>query len=292
MQAKDGGICRIKLPCGRLEAEQAERIAHASLQHAGGVIEATNRGNLQIRGIRAGNEDALFGELLDAGLGPSTPGADDVRNLMVSPAAGVDPQALVDISPLAAELLATLENTPRLHAMSPKFALLLDGGERLAMLEHPHDIWLSALPLEEGVGYAFGLAGCPPVRVEDAPALGIVPGAQAHALIIALLDLFLELATPEQTRMRHLLENHAPADLLQRLQERLGDVLLPAGEWRRAPAQGNAHLGVHAQRQPGLVHIGAATVLGRLAAEQLLGLADLARPVSYTHLTLPTILLV
>jgi len=96
-------------------------------------------------------------------------------------------------------------------------------------------------------------------------------------LIIALLDLFLELATPEQTRMRHLLENHAPADLLQRLQERLGDVLLPAGEWRRAPAQGNAHLGVHAQRQPGLVHIGAATVLGRLAAEQLLGLADLAR---------------
>ena len=77
MQAKDGGICRIKLPCGRLEAEQAERIAHASLQHAGGVIEATNRGNLQIRGIRAGNEDALFGELLDAGLGPSTPGADD-----------------------------------------------------------------------------------------------------------------------------------------------------------------------------------------------------------------------
>jgi len=277
VQAKDGGICRIKLPCGRLDVDQSERIARAALQHAGGVIEATNRGNLQIRGIRAGNEDALIGELLDAGLGPSTPGADDVRNLMVSPAAGVDPQALVDISPLAAELLATLENTPRLHALSPKFALLLDGGERLAMLEHPHDIWLCALPLEEGVGYAFGLAGCPPVSANDAPALAIVPATQAHALIIALLDLFLELAKPEQTRMRHLLENHSPADLLQRLQERLGDALLPTGDWRRAPAQDNAHLGVHAQRQPGLVHIGAATVLGRLAAEQLLGLADLAR---------------
>lgn len=241
------------------------------------MIEATNRGNLQIRGIRAGSEDALITELLDAGLGPRSPGADDVRNLMVSPAAGVDTEALVDISPLAAQLLTTLENTPRLHTLSPKFALLLDGGERLAMLEHPHDIWLSALPVEDGIGYAFGLAGCPPVSAGDAPALAVVPQALAHKLVIALLDLFLELATPEQTRMRHLLENHSPADLLQRLQERLGDALLPAGEWRRAPAQGNAHLGVHAQRQPGLVHIGAATVLGRLAAEQLLDLADLAR---------------
>lgn len=275
MQAKDGGICRIKLPCGRLAAEQAERIAHASQQHAGGVIEATNRGNLQIRGIHAGREDALIGELLDAGLGPSTPGADDVRNLMVSPAAGLDPQALVDISPLATELLATLENTPRLHALSPKFALLLDGGERLAMLEHPHDIWLSALPLDDGIGYAFGLAGCPPLQAEDAPALGIVPADQAHKLIIALLDLFLELATPGQTRMRHLLETHAPSELLQRLQARLGNALLPAGEWRRAPAQAKAHLGAHAQRQSGLVHIGAATVLGRLTAEQLHGLAEL-----------------
>ncbi|MBD9398658.1 precorrin-3B synthase [Pseudomonas sp. PDM11] len=277
VQAKDGGICRIKLPCGRLEAEQAERIAWAAQRHAGGVIEATNRGNLQIRGIRAGCEDALISELLDAGLGPRSPAADDVRNLMVSPAAGLDPQALVDISPLAAQLLATLESTPRLHALSPKFALLLDGGERLAMLEHPHDIWLSALPLDDGIGYAFGLAGCPPLQAEDAPALGIVPADQAHKLIIALLDLFLELATPEQTRMRHLLENHAPAELLQRLQARLGNALLSAGEWRRAPAQTNTHLGVHAQRQPGLVHIGAATVLGRLSAEQLLGLAELAR---------------
>lgn len=277
MQAKDGGICRIKLPCGRLEADQAECITRAAQRHAGGVIEATNRGNLQIRGIQAGSEDALISELLDAGLCPRLPGADDVRNLMVSPAAGVDPQALVDISPLAAELLATLENTPRLHALSPKFALLLDGGERLAMLEHPHDIWLSALPLKDGIGYAFGLAGCPPISANEAPALAIVPVAQAHGLIIALLDLFLELATPEQTRMRHLLENHSPADLLQRLQARLDNALLPAGDWRRAPAQANAHLGLHAQRQPGLVHIGAAAVLGRLDTRQLLGLADLAR---------------
>ncbi|TBU81527.1 precorrin-3B synthase [Pseudomonas daroniae] len=277
VQAKDGGICRIKLACGRLDATQAERIAQAAQRHAGGVLEATNRANLQIRGIHAGSEGVLIGELLAAGLGPSSPGADDVRNLMVSPAAGLDPAALVDVSALAARLLTTLENTPRLHALSPKFALLLDGGERLAMLEHPHDIWLSALPLDGQIGYAFGLAGCPPQAPGDAPALAVVPEAHAHDLLLALLDLFLELASPEQTRMRHLLVNHPAAELLQRLGERLGDVLLSADQWRRSPAEPQAHIGIGAQRQPGLVYIGGVPPLGRIDAEQLLGLAALAR---------------
>ncbi|SDH26530.1 precorrin-3B synthase [Pseudomonas flavescens] len=277
MQAKDGGICRIKLACGRLDASQAERIARAAQRHAGGVIEATNRANLQIRGIHAGREDALIGELLAAGLGPRSPAADDVRNLMVSPSAGLDPAALVDVSPLATRLLTTLENTPRLHALSPKFALLLDGGERLAMLEHPHDIWLSALPLDGGIGYAFGLAGCPPQAPGDAPALALVPGAHAHGLLLALLELFLELATPEQTRMRHLLVSHPATELRQRLGERLGDVLLNANDWRRRPAEPQAHIGIGCQLQPGLVQVGGVPALGRLDAEQLLGLAALAR---------------
>lgn len=286
MQAKDGGICRIKLAGGRLDATQAERIADAAQRHAGGVIEATNRANLQIRGIRAGSEEALVGELLAAGLGPSSPGADDVRNLMISPAAGLDPMALVDVSPLAARLLDTLENTPRLHALSAKFAVLLDGGERLAMLEHPHDIWLSALQLDGQIGYAFGLAGCPPQPPGDAPALAVVPEAHAHELLLALLDLFLELATPEQTRMRHLLLTHPAAELLQRLNERLGDVLLSADAWRRRPADAQAPIGIGAQRQPGRVHVGGVPPLGRLNAEQLLGLAALARRLGDSSLRL------
>ena len=275
MPAKDGGICRIKLPCGRLSSEQAERIGIAAQRHAGGVIEATNRANLQIRGIRAGAEQALIAELLAAGLGPRSPGADDVRNLMVSPAAGVDRAALSDVRPLAAQILETLEGNPPLHALSPKFALLLDGGEHLAMLEHPHDIWLSAVRRDKGIGYAFGLAGCPPLTADDAPALAIVDAAQAHDLIIALLELFLELATPEQTRMRHLLANHTAADLLQRLQARFD--LRPAGAWRRSLPAAQRRFGVVPQRQAGRVHVGAAAPLGRLTAEQLLGLAELAR---------------
>jgi precorrin-3B synthase len=91
--ARDGGICRIKLPGGLLLADQAEAVADAAERFAGGVIEATNRGNLQIRGI--GNDHrGLVEYLLAAGLGPREAAGDDVRNLMLSPLAGLDRHAV------------------------------------------------------------------------------------------------------------------------------------------------------------------------------------------------------
>lgn len=277
--ARDGGICRIKLPGGRLSARQARAIAAAAGDCADGVLDVTNRANLQIRGVRAGCEDALIERLLAAGLGAASAGGDDVRNLMLSPAAGHDPQALLDTRPLAAALLARLEREPRWHALSPKFAVQLDGGEALAMLDHPHDLWLSALPGEDGPRYAFGLAGCPPQRAGDEPALASIPAAQAGELVFALLALFLDRAGAEQTRMRHLLQNlPAPAvlDALRARQPALAlrrDVALLA--WRRAQAEPQRRFGVQAQRQAGLCQVGAQTVLGRLDARQLQALAAL-----------------
>jgi sulfite reductase beta subunit-like hemoprotein len=95
VQALDGGICRIKLNGGSISGDQADAVADAAEQFAGGVIEATNRANLQIRGIGE-QSAALIERLLAAGLGPKHPASDDVRNLMLSPAAGIDRQMRVD----------------------------------------------------------------------------------------------------------------------------------------------------------------------------------------------------
>ncbi|MCF5292678.1 precorrin-3B synthase, partial [Pseudomonas syringae] len=132
--ALDGGICRIKLAGGVISSVQAMAVAEAARTYAQGIIEATNRANLQIRGIGA-DHDGLIGALMAAGLGPANPASDDVRNLMLSPTAGLDPQMLFDARPLAAQILDALEHHPRFHELSPKFALSLDAGEALVMLE-------------------------------------------------------------------------------------------------------------------------------------------------------------
>ena len=263
VQALDGGICRIKLAGGSITAAQANAVADAAQAYAGGVIEATNRANLQIRGIGA-EQDALIAMLLAAGLGPNNAAGDDVRNLMLSPSAGIDPQMLFDTRPLAGQVLATLENHPRFHALSAKFAVQLDGGEALAMLEHHHDLWLSAFVRNGQTLLAFGLAGCPGL---DAP-LAAVRLDQGHALVVAVLDAFLELATPEQTRMRHL-----PVD---NMLGRLSLPLLPIEGFKRPPSGALLHLGTYPQEQKNQFYVAAVAPLGRLDSMMLKGAAQLA----------------
>lgn len=287
--SRDGGICRIKLPCGQLDASAARAIALASERHADGVLEATNRANLQIRGVHAGAESALSRELLTAGLGPRELASDDVRNLLVSPALGLDARSAVDAGALARQLLDLLECTPRFHNLSPKFGIQLDAGEALAMLEHPNDLWLSAMSDDAAPLFAFGLAGCPPQHETDRPALAAVSAEQVPLLVETLLHLFLDLAGDGQTRMRHLREMLRDEVLLERLQQRLPFQLQlgPAVDnWRRPAPRAFGHLGIQPQRQPERTMVGAGFVLGRLDSTTLFGLADLAERFSDGQLRL------
>lgn len=282
VQARDGGICRIKLPGGVLGSGQARAIADAAKHCASGVLELTNRSNLQIRGIRPDRHDELIERLLAAQLGPRNSDADDVRNLLLSPAAGLDPHAVLDTRPLAAALLQLLRDTPRLHALSPKFSIQLDGGEALAMLEHPHDIWLSAIPAQP-TRLAFGLAGCP-----GDPPLGAIDVEHAPLLIERLLGLFLETASAEHSRMRQLLADVPAGQLLGALRVRLPFTLHPPpANWQRQPAAPRAPIGTYPQRQTGLSMIVAGAVLGRIDAAQLSTLATLVEQHGDTtlHLT-------
>ncbi|CAE6728465.1 hypothetical protein R69658_01701 [Paraburkholderia aspalathi] len=299
-----------------MSAAQAAVIADVSERHAAGVVELTNRANLQVRGVRSGHEAALIAALVDAGLGPIPTGgavdasgvlvatsADDVRNLMVSPTAGRDPFALFDTRPLCVELLTLLQSEARFAALSPKFALLLDGGERLARLDHPHDVWLAATQAEDGVRFVFGLAGCPPALANadafphvgrtsshspvDQPhpnyagALAAVLPSQVTDLVRALLHTFLDLAAPDDTRMRHLLAAHSIDAVLQHAQTYVDFSLsrdTSLANWQRpTPADATLRLGAQAQRVVGMMHVGGQPPVGRLDAATLRGLATLSQ---------------
>lgn len=268
VQALDGGICRIKLDGGSIQADQADAVALAAERFAGGVIEATNRANLQIRGIGP-QHDALIEPLLNAGLGPRKLAGDDVRNLMLSPTAGIDRQMLLDTRPLAARILFTLQTHERFHELSAKFAVQLDGGEGLAMLEHHHDLWLSALVRNGEPWLAFGLAGTPLDKPDGAVRL-----AQGHDLVVAVLELFLDLARPDQTRMRHVLAEIPRDEFLVQLARRVA--LQPPPDWRRGESIDGLHIGIHSQHDD-RVYVGAAAPLGRLDAVMLRAAAQLAR---------------
>ena len=277
--ARDGGICRVKLPLGELSAEQARAVAAAALRFGSGVVEATNRANLQLRGIPPENEAALIAALLAAGLGAAPPGADDIRNVMVSPTAGIDALEEMDVRPLARDLLARLQADETCHALSAKFSFLVDGGEGIAAVDHPHDVWLASMA--GGAMMALGFAGCPPLQGEVWGAAAAVRPEHAVTAVLAAVSLFQEEAARDAaiTRLRQLPARLPAEAFLDRLAGRLGALLHRDGgftAWRRRTPLPMGHVGVGMQRQKGLAFVGAQAPLARLTSRMLAGIAALA----------------
>jgi precorrin-3B synthase len=279
VRARDGGICRLKLALGHLSGAQARTIAAAARQFGNGAIDVTNRANLQLRGLAPAAELALIDALLDAGLGPTAPAADDIRNVMVSPTAGIDRDQEWDVRPLARALLARLENDTGFRALSPKFSILVDGGEGVAALDRRHDIWLAAMP--GGETMALGFAGTPPLSDRDEAAFAMCRIDDAIDVVAAAIEVFLAETgdAHDTTRMRHLFARRPAAAFHDRLSARLGARItrgIAVESWRRRASISRTLLGVQRQRQDGLCFVGAMPPLGRLAPAMLVALADAA----------------
>jgi precorrin-3B synthase len=266
--ARDGGICRLRLAFGHVSAPAARAIAGIAKRHTNGVIDITNRANLQLRGVAQDSEAALIAELVASGLGPSRPEADGARNVLVSPTAGIDPVQYFDALPVAAAIDAFLQSDGIADRMNPKFGVSLDAGESLVAIDHPNDIWLATM----GDGkVALGIAGTVEQAARGTPYL-VFAEADAAKAVNAAIELFLELAgtDPEIRRYRDLLKTASRDEILARLGGELRrDV------WVRTMSRARSHVGIHLQRD-GKWFLGAVPPLGRLSSTMLEDLAALA----------------
>ncbi len=266
--ARDGGICRLRLAFGHLAVPAARAIAGIARRHTNGVIDITNRANLQLRGVAPASEAALIGELVAAGLGPSRPEADGSRNMFVSPTAGIDPAQAFDALPVAAAIDAFLQSDGIAERLNPKFGVSLDAGESLAAIDHPNDIWLAAM----GDGnVALGIAGSVEQAARGIPYL-VFAEADAAKAVNAAISRFLELAgaDPEIRRYRDLLKTASRDEVLSRLGGELRREI-----WVRPALRPMGHVGIHPQRG-GKRFLGAVPPLGRLSPAMLEDLASLA----------------
>lgn len=127
MASGDGLIVRLKPSGGALSAAAASRIASMALRYGSGAIDVTQRANLQLRGIRETAIAPLTDELNALDLIDATPEAEAVRNVVLSPLAGIDP-ACKDGTAIAHALETELGQDATLHALPAKFGFVIDGG--------------------------------------------------------------------------------------------------------------------------------------------------------------------
>jgi len=278
--AKDGGICRVRVPLGRLSSAQIRAIATTAQDYGSGILEFTNRANIQIRGMPLGEEPVLLSGLAAAGLAPAERWADDTRNVLVNPSAGFDASEMLDVRPIAQSLLDVLTGDVAHAALSPKFSVQIDGGGAISVADHAHDIWLLAVDIK-GRGPMFKIGLASPIDYEAANGARFCAPNEAADLVAVLIAEFINSGVRRHgvSRMRDLLRLIDAAEIWRRIELGIGRPLEQMPNARvntHAVPTMRAPLGAIAQSDTSRRAIGAMPPLGRTGVEAFKTVADAA----------------
>jgi ferredoxin-nitrite reductase len=282
--AQNAFMCRLRIPGGILTAHQFRGIAAIADDLAGGYADITTRANLQLREIPAANPPEMLFRLSEIGLTSRGSGADNVRNITGSPTAGIDKQELIDTRPHARAVHHFILYHRELYGLPRKFNIAFDGGGHVAVLEDTNDIAFSAVRLkgDDAVYYRLGLGGITGHR-DFARETGVVVAPQdATKLCNAILRVYIahgDRTDRTKARLKYLLDAWGVEKFLAAVEAELGSKLMrvEADAILPRPAQDkHGHIGVHAQKQPGLNYVGVVCPVGRLSTERMRALADIA----------------
>jgi ferredoxin-nitrite reductase len=287
--AQSSYMCRLRIPNGILKHWQFAGVADLAERYGGGYAHVTTRANLQIREVEPKNAVAVVEAIQDLGLSSRGAGADNIRNVTGTPTAGIDPQELIDTRAYAREWHFHILNERTLYGLPRKFNVAFDGAGVIPVLEDTNDIGFQAVEVADGFGVAPGvwfrlaLGGITGHRDFARDTGVIVKPEEATKVADAVVRLFIEhgdRTNRNKARLKYVLDAWGFDKFLAAMEEKLGrklDRAPPEAIARRPSFDRTAHIGVHAQKQPGLNWIGVVLAVGRLTSDQMRGLATIAR---------------
>ncbi|VTZ27640.1 Precorrin-3B synthase [Methylocella tundrae] len=185
MLAKDGFLLRFRISGGIVGAATMRAIANASRSCGNRLIDLSARGNLQLRGVSQATLAALTERLSELGLIDEDPAAEAIRNVMVSPLAGLG--AAIDVGPIGKALEAALVAAVDLHRLPGKFGFLIDDGGALSLEDEPADIRFAYRNAHDD--FAISIGGVS----SDAVSLGFCAPNRVVATALDLARSFLKL---------------------------------------------------------------------------------------------------
>ncbi len=196
MQAKDGLLIRLRISAGTLSQPVLRALAQAGRDYGNGLFELSARANLQMRGIGAETYLQLVETLDKLGLVDADAAAEAVRNVLISPLAGLDGQ--LDVRETGKALEAMLVTRTDLHALPGKFGIVIDNGSVLSLANIGADVRFDWAGERNGQWFDVGIGG----RACDATYLG---RCEIHEIPILAARLASLLCDPPR-RMQELMQ--------------------------------------------------------------------------------------
>ncbi len=289
-------MLRIAMPAGLLTAHQLRVIAEITKKHARNLADITVRQNIQLHWLTIEALPEIVDALDAIGLSPRGACGDVVRNVTGCPLAGIDHAELFDASGIATEIQHHLVGNAELYNLPRKFKITVTGCPVWCSYPEINDIGMTGVrrTLADGtsdVGFSLRVGG----GLSKEPHLALkldcfVRPDQAVAVARVVAEIFRDQQVlrenRDRARLKYLFMRHnwTAGGFLTEIENRLGYKLDPAAAEQVPDDIYRDHVGIHAQKQPGLSYIGVSVLRGRLTGDQLAAAAELAERFGNGHL--------
>ncbi len=255
MASGDGLLVRVRPRLARLTLDQALGLCDLVQELGSGLIDLTNRANLQLRGVRSRDHGAVIDALCALGL------LDADARCEARPAVLVAPcwQTGDDTERIASALAARLDELP---GLPPKFGFAVDAGPAPVLAAASADVRIER-------GRSGGLI----VRADGAPGGHQVTRSDAVDVALALASWFAATADkvrPASRRMKDHLGRHTLPETMAPLEPSAPPAALPApGICPHGPVYGVAFGQIEARALARLLRDSGAVAL-RLTPQRML----------------------
>lgn len=279
-------MLRTKQPNGFVTIQQLRTMAEIAEKQNKGFADITTRQNFQLHWCHSSQLLDVLNKLQAVGVTTRGACGDITRNIVGCPVAGVDREELIDAGPLVRQATDFFLGNPAFSNLPRKYKISISGCRTLC--PQPEIQCVSFVAIEraaEGrkdVGFDLRVGGGLSTQAFFGQRLNaFVKPEQIIEVLAKITEIWRD--TPEYREKRHharikyLVHDWGAPKLRQVLEDRLGWKLDDSPpDYQDPPDQYRDHVGVHAQKQPGLYYVGAPVLVGRITSRQMMKVADLA----------------
>jgi sulfite reductase (ferredoxin) len=274
-------MLRIRIDGGQLSNDQLRVIAEVSRRYARGTADVTDRQNIQLHWVQIEDVPDIWEALESVGLTTTEACGDTPRVILGCPLAGIDAGEIIDGTPEIAAIAERYIGDSAFSNLPRKFKTSISGCSAQCAIHEINDVAFAGVLNDSGeAGYDLWVGG----GLSTNPMLGKRLGAfvrpeQVPEVWAGVTGLFRDYGyrrLRHRARIKFLVADWGAEKFREVLEKEYLGYALPDGPGPGAPRDGTRdHVGVHEQRD-GNYYVGFAPTVGRLSADALDVIADLA----------------
>lgn len=275
---------RIKIVDAKINLEQLEVLSLIGQKYAQGLVDFTNRQNVQFHFIQIKDIPEILKLLDSVGLTSRMASGDGPRPIMTSPVAGIDLEEIFDATYLVKEVDSYFnQNDDRFSNFPRKYKVGISGCGRHTASHEIQDVAFTAFKSDSGeILFDLTLAGGLSKSKQIAyRANRYIKPEQVKDVTIACAEIFRDNGNRQnrnKARLRHLVNDWGLDKFIEEMEAKLSYKLtIGTVEPKITPFEKRNHFGIHKAKQEGESFIGFATNSGRIAGEDFFHISNICK---------------